>query len=111
MAVRSITAYRDLFVQTKGDGDATPYNIVATGGVDIDQRQFSQELQVSGLAFDKRLNWIGGFWYFDERAEDTQRSRQFAGLYDVLAARPFQSVAPAGTPTPRVRRPTVSAAD
>jgi iron complex outermembrane receptor protein len=87
-----------LFVQTKGDGDATPYNIVATGGVDIDQRQFSQELQVSGLAFEKRLNWIGGFWYFDERAEDTQRSRQFAGLYDVLAAAPFQSIAPAGNP-------------
>ena len=59
VAVRSITAYRDLFVQTKGDGDATPYNIVATGGVDIDQRQFSQELQVSGLAFDEapQLDW------------------------------------------------------
>jgi iron complex outermembrane receptor protein len=98
VAIRSVTAYRDLFVQTKGDGDATPYDIVATGGVDIDQRQFSQEIQVSGLAFDNRLNWVGGFWYFDERAEDTQRSRQLAGLYDVLAAAPFQSIPPGGNP-------------
>jgi iron complex outermembrane receptor protein len=98
VAVRSLTAYRDLFVQTKGDGDATPYDIVATGGVDIDQHQFSQEVQLSGVAFGDRLNWVGGLWYFDETAEDVQRSRQLAGLYDVLAAAPFQSIAPAGNP-------------
>jgi iron complex outermembrane recepter protein len=99
VALKSVTAYRDLFVQTKGDGDATPYDIVASGGVDINQHQFSQEIQVSGLAFGDRLNWIGGFWYFDETARDTQRSRQLAGLYDVLAAAPFQSIPPAGNPT------------
>ncbi len=96
--VKSVTAYRKLFVQTKGDGDATPYDIVATGGVDIDQDQWSEELQFSGLAFGGKLNWIGGLWYFEETASDTQRSRQFAGLYDVLAAAPFQSIAPAGNP-------------
>ena len=98
VSVRSVTAYRDLFVQTKGDGDATPYDIVATGGVDINQHQFSEEVQLSGLAFGDRLNWVGGFWYFDETAEDVQRSRQLAGLYDVLAAAPFQSIPPGGNP-------------
>lgn len=98
VAFRSVTAYRDLFVQTKGDGDATPYDIVATGGVDINQHQFSQEVQLSGVGFADRLNWVGGFWYFDETARDVQRSRQLAGLYDVLAAAPFQSIPPGGNP-------------
>jgi iron complex outermembrane receptor protein len=98
VAFKSVTAYRKLFVQTKGDGDATPYDIVATGGVDIRQHQISEEFQVSGLAFSNRLNWVGGLWVFDETARDIQRSRQFAGLYDVLAAAPVQSIAPAGNP-------------
>ncbi len=101
VAVKSVTAYRKLFVQTKGDGDATPYDIVATGGVDVDQHQFSEEVQVSGLAAGDRLNWVGGLWYFEETASDVQRSRQFAGLYNVLAAAPFQSIAPAGNPNAR----------
>ncbi len=98
VAIKSVTAYRKLFVQTKGDGDATPYNLVSTGGVDIDQHQFSEEVQLSGLALGDRLNWVGGLWYFQETARDIQRSRQFAGLYDVLAAAPFQSIAPGGNP-------------
>jgi iron complex outermembrane receptor protein len=98
VAIKSITGYRDLFVQTKGDADATPYDIVAPGGVDINQHQFSQEIQLSGSAFDDRFTWLGGFWYFDETARDIQRSRMLAGLYDALAAAPFQSIAPGGNP-------------
>ena len=93
-SVKSITAYRDLDVQTKGDGDATPYNIVATGGVDISQHQFSEELQFSGTALSDKLNWVGGLWYFTETARDIQRSRQLAGLFNSLAALPLNSVRP-----------------
>ena len=98
VAVKSITAYRDLFVQTKGDADATPLDIVAPGGVDIWQHQISQEVQLSGTGFSNRLSWVGGFWFFDETARDIQRSRMLAGLYDVLSAAPFQSIAPGGNP-------------
>ena len=56
VAVKSITAYRDLFVQTKGDADATPLDIVAPGGVDIWQHQISQEVQLSGSSFTNRLD-------------------------------------------------------
>ena len=97
-AVKSITAYRDLFVQTKGDADATPYDIVAPGGIDINQHQFSQELQFSGSSFSNRFAWVGGLWYFDETARDIQRSRMLAGLYDALGAAPLQSVPPGGNP-------------
>ena len=98
VAVKSITAYRDLYVQTKGDADATPLDIVAPGGVDIWQHQISQEVQVSGTGFNNRFSWVGGFWYFDETARDIQRSRMLAGLYDVLAVAPLQSIAPGGNP-------------
>ena len=53
VAVKSITAYRDLFVQTKGDADATPLDIVAPGGVDIWQHQISQEVQLSGIGLQR----------------------------------------------------------
>ena len=98
VSVKSITAYRDLYVQTKGDADATPHDIVAPGGIDIWQHQISEEVQVSGTSFSNRLAWVGGFWYFDETARDIQRSRMLAGLYDTLAAAPFQSIAPGGNP-------------
>ena len=91
---KSITAYRDLFVQSKGDADGTPAEIVSSGGIDISQHQFSQELQLSGVAFDDAFNWIAGLWYFDEKARDTQRSRQQAGLFEALEAAPLNSLFP-----------------
>jgi len=83
LTLKSITAYRDLFVQTRADADGTPADIVSSGGTDISQHQFSEELQISGEAFDSRFNWITGLWYFEEKAKDRQISRQLVGLYQV----------------------------
>lgn len=66
--VRSITSYRDMDQHTSGDFDAARF-------VAYDQNQFtvqdqiSQELQVSGLAFDGRLDWIGGLYLFKEESD------------------------------------------
>jgi len=102
--IKSITGYRELEVETRGDGDATPADIVSTGGVDIQQHQFSQEIQFLGSAFAERLDWVAGLWYFDETARDTQRSRQQAGLFEALEAAPLNSLTPtvpiAGCPAP-----------
>lgn len=92
--VKSITGYRDLKVETRGDGDATPADIVSTGGVDISQHQFSQEIQFLGSAFDDRFDWVAGLWYFDETARDVQRSRQQAGLFEALQAAAPNSLRP-----------------
>jgi iron complex outermembrane receptor protein len=93
--VKSITGYRDLTVETRGDGDGTPAEIVSTGGVDIKQHQFSQEIQFLGSAFNDRIDWVAGLWYFDETARDVQRSRQQAGLFEALEAAPLNSLIPA----------------
>lgn len=39
-----------------------------------DFQQFSSELQLSGLAMDGKLNWIGGFYYFNEKGDDETNS-------------------------------------
>jgi iron complex outermembrane receptor protein len=71
--LRSITGARRLTGRAAdNDQDATPYDL---GGVLVrsdSQQQFSQELQLSGRAFDDRLQWIGGLHYFVEEATFTQ---------------------------------------
>lgn len=71
VALKSITAYRDMEVASGYDFDATPYPL-AEQELNLDQRQFSQELQASGRLANDRLKWIAGFYYFHEKASDTQ---------------------------------------
>jgi iron complex outermembrane recepter protein len=91
---KSITAYRELDVRSKTDADGTPVPIVASDGIVVEQRQFSQELQVTGKAFADRFDWLVGLWYFQEHANDTQSSRQLVGLFEALEAAPPRSIAP-----------------
>ena len=71
LAFRSITAYREMDVQSSYDFDATPYPL-AEQNLDLTQDQVSQEFQLSGTSLGGRLEWIGGLFYFNENAEDTQ---------------------------------------
>lgn len=65
LELRSITAYRDLDSQFARDGDHSPHTI--SEFVDLlDQKQFTQEIQLLGTSQDNRLNWILGFYFFDE---------------------------------------------
>ncbi|MDT8398816.1 MAG: TonB-dependent receptor [Pseudomonadales bacterium] len=61
--VKSITAYRD-FTNTFGrDSDGSPLPEDITWDTSKHD-QFSQEIQVTGVAFEDRLNWaFGGFYY------------------------------------------------
>ena len=75
---KSISAWRWVKTASLSDNDGTPY--VFTGGqvkLDgnfINQNQFTQEFQLSGKAFDQRLNWIVGAFYFAEDGFDTAKS-------------------------------------
>jgi iron complex outermembrane receptor protein len=98
LQLKSITAYRALRVSSKADADGSPFDIVASDGILVKQHQISQELQVTGHALDHRLNMVGGLWYFQERANDTQSSRQLVGLYEALEAAAPRSIAAPGQP-------------
>ncbi|MCF8474049.1 MAG: TonB-dependent receptor [Emcibacter sp.] len=65
VSLRSITAYRDLESTFARDGDHSPFRISQFGDM-LDQKQFTQELQLLGTAFEEKLNWIMGLYYFKE---------------------------------------------
>lgn len=72
VTLSSITAYRELDRLSAGDGDGTPFVIFGgSGGPEDDQREVSQELRLNGLAFEERLDWIAGLYYFWENGNDT----------------------------------------
>ncbi len=67
LTLKSITGWRELVTESGRDGDHTPYRI-AHFSSDIDQDQFSQELQLLGT--QANWNWIVGAYYFQEEGED-----------------------------------------
>ena len=75
--VKSITAYRENFTQNVLDLDSLPVNLVSFYSL-YDQRQFSQELQLSGST--GKLDWIGGAIYFEESSTEFANSKSFGFL-------------------------------
>jgi iron complex outermembrane receptor protein len=61
---KSITAYRGYSGDFSDDQDASPLNLAYAYNV-VDHHQFSQEVQLTGTAFDGRLDWATGAFYFD----------------------------------------------
>lgn len=92
VSVKSITAYRELEALFIRDGDNTPFTYRETVN-DDDQDQFSQELQFSGTAFNDRLNWLVGAYYFDEDAVEFGKANLAIGTFAALES----LVLPAGT--------------
>ncbi len=72
--LKSITAYRDTKSAYNIDQDHTPLLIAEVDSV-MNQWQFTQELQLLGQAFDDRLNYIVGAYYFKEKAETVEEVR------------------------------------
>ncbi|MFT7220640.1 MAG: iron complex outermembrane receptor protein [Candidatus Azotimanducaceae bacterium] len=63
LSVKSITAWRELDSEFARDGDHSPHRIAAFYD-DLEQQQFSQELQLLGNS--DQTNWIFGLYYFSE---------------------------------------------
>ena len=65
LTIKSITSYRDLESEFAHDGDVSPFLLSWVRDF-YQQDQFSQEIQIQGIAFDDRLKWIVGGYYFEE---------------------------------------------
>lgn len=83
--LKSITAYRNLDSFSTSDPDGTGYRLYDQN-VTTRQNQFSQELQISGDAFDKRLSYLLGGYFFRERANQ-ELALCFAPITPVPTAR------------------------
>ncbi|MET0181936.1 MAG: TonB-dependent receptor [Caulobacterales bacterium] len=69
----SITAYRDWQSDRKQDVDFSSIDRAYRAGLEIEFKNFSQELRLQGEA--GRLNWLVGGFYADEQLDTTDRIR------------------------------------
>ncbi|PTR11829.1 MULTISPECIES: TonB-dependent receptor [unclassified Novosphingobium] len=67
-SIKSITAYRELHWVVGMDLDGSPLNFLHTS-FSMNQKQFSQELQLTGTAVDKKLKYVLGAYYFTESGD------------------------------------------
>ncbi|WP_428633480.1 TonB-dependent receptor, partial [Sedimenticola sp.] len=65
VTLKTITAYRELESSTGVDNSGMPMVMVDTSFHTV-QEQLSQEFQLTGNAFDDRLKWVAGLYYFEE---------------------------------------------
>jgi len=65
VSVKSVTAYRELHWKAGMDLDGSPLDFLHTS-FEMNQKQFSEELQLTGKAMDKKLNYVLGAYYFTE---------------------------------------------
>jgi len=72
--IKSITAWRHSVTGDQSDIDGTPVPVISYAS-DYEQRQFSEELQVSGKS--GRLDWIFGGMYFRESGTEQSESYPF----------------------------------
>jgi iron complex outermembrane recepter protein len=84
---KSISAWRGFNSTFGRDGDNSPVQYIATLQ-NVKQRQFSQELQLLGNALDNRLRWVGGLYFFNERASDRNDVKLASGLFAGLETLP-----------------------
>lgn len=79
VTVRSLTGYRAFKNPWLTDLDATPLDLLRVDVVD-DHDAWSQELQLTGLSLDGRLDWLLGAFYFRHDASHDEEDPVFGGL-------------------------------
>ena len=96
----SISAYRKHDAYDKGDVDFYDVDALIRTN-DLEQEQYSQELQISGDAFDDKVNYVGGLYYWNQTLKSEantilgEDSATLGGFYAVGIPLP-QAVLPPG---------------
>ena len=68
--LKSITAHQQTTRGTAASTSASPFLIIDGIGDRQNPEQLTQELQLGGNAFDDRLKWVTGYYYFHLHGED-----------------------------------------
>jgi len=66
--IKSITAFRKTYSQAYQDFSANPDFLIYNNIFELNQKQFSQELQLVGGTDSKSLEYVLGGYYFREKA-------------------------------------------
>jgi iron complex outermembrane recepter protein len=76
IVLKSFTGYRELHESNYQDFSANPtFTFFQNDPVNVDQHQFSQEFQAVGDAFDNKLRYVGGIYYFRESGSEFETDR------------------------------------
>ncbi len=65
-SLKSITYYRDMESSDGRDEDNSDLHQISFIRDRMDSSQFSQEFQLSGQAFNERMDWTSGIYYFED---------------------------------------------
>ncbi len=93
----SISAYREIEFDVASDGDGSPVPLAERSFLQ-NQEQLSQEIHVSGQAFEDRLSWLVGGLYFTESSNEDSVLSVLGNLFEALEAAPGPVYAPPGAP-------------
>ncbi len=85
--LKSISSWRESDLHFGSDLDNTPFDFAQTDQRQ-QQNQLAQELQLSGLVANNRLDWLAGLYFFRERGSDHNIVNFGNGLLDALEAFP-----------------------
>jgi len=95
LGLKSITAYRSLASSFGVDNSGGPFTMVDTSFY-MEQSQFSEELQLTGTAFNDKMKWVTGLYYFTEEGTLVDTPVFAAGLVQVYGPNDLQNEAVAG---------------
>lgn len=90
LSIKSITAYRELSSLFGQDFDGSPI-MAGDTSFDQSQKQFSQEVQLSGTSFGDRLDWVLGGYYFHEEGDLTDFVPFAGGIVQVFGLNLFNN--------------------
>jgi iron complex outermembrane recepter protein len=65
--VKAIVAYRTYDTEFSSDSDYTPLDLNTTYNI-LEHEQWTAELQITGSAFDDKLEWTTGGFYYDAKS-------------------------------------------
>ncbi len=95
--LKSISAYRNIDFKHAVDADGTPLNFLQRS-THQKQDQFTEEIQLSGLAVADRLNWLIGGLFLTESSNDESLALVWGEIFEALEAAPGPIYAPPGFP-------------
>lgn len=95
MHLKSITSYRKMTFKAGLDQDTSPIEILDVS-FDIPQSQVSTELQLTGTAFDGRVDYVLGGYYFSEWGHNHDFVPFPGGLFVVDGPNDLETQAEAG---------------
>lgn len=93
--LKSITAYRDLGADFANNTSGTPL-AMGNSRFLMESSQLSQEFRFTGPALNGRMNWLGGFYFFNEDGETTDIATLGSGLGAVVGPARTETTSYAG---------------